>query len=386
MDYNRVWAEINLDNILDNLNAMRSNIPQDTKIMAVVKTDAYGHGAVEIAKVLEKVDYIFGYAAATVDEAMELRENGIKKPILILGYTFSESYEEMILNDIRPTIFRYDMAKAFSDTAVRLNKVAPVHIKIDTGMGRIGFQVDRESVECIQKISQLPNLTFEGIFTHFSRSDEADKTWAREQLELFRQMIRALEDVGVTFPIHHAANSAAILEFPEADFEMVRAGITMYGLWPSEEMDHSFDLKPALSLYSRIVHIKELPAGLPISYGGTFVTEDDLPVATIPVGYGDGYSRGLSNCGYVLIHGKKAPILGRVCMDQLMVDITSIPEAKMLDKVTLVGRDQDREITLEELGDLSGRFNYEFACDLGNRIPRIYYQNGREVSRKHYFE
>ncbi|MDD6352552.1 MAG: alanine racemase [Lachnospiraceae bacterium] len=386
MDYNRVWAEINLDNIRDNLEAMHQNLPKETKIMAVVKTDAYGHGAVEIAHMLESVDYVFGYAAATVDEAMELRKHRIKKPILVLGFTFPEEYSLMIENDIRPTIFRYDMAKEFSDAAVALNKTAPVHIKIDTGMGRIGFLANEASVEEIKKISKLPNIEFEGIFTHFARSDEKDKSHAEEQLRLFNQMIDALSKDGVHFQIHHCANSAAILELPDASMDMVRAGITLYGLWPSEEMNRSFPLKPALSLYSRIVHIKELPAGCPVSYGGTFVTKAPTRVATIPVGYGDGYSRGLSNRGFVLIHGKKAPILGRVCMDQMMVDVTSIPEAKLMDKVTLVGRDEDQAISLEELGDLSGRFNYEFACCLGNRIPRIYYLNGKEVARKHYFE
>ena len=386
MDYNRVWAEINLDHIKDNLEAMHQNLPKETKIMAVIKTDAYGHGAVEIAHMLESVDYVFGYAAATVDEAMELRNHGIQKPILVLGFTFPEEYPLMITNHIRPTIFRLDMAKEFSDAAVRLHVTAPIHIKIDTGMSRIGFLPGPSAVEEIQKIQKLPNLSLEGIFTHFARSDEADKTNARGQLKTFQKMIDDLASVGIHFSIHHCANSAAIMELPEASMDMVRAGITLYGLWPSDEMDHSFPLKPALSLYSRIVHIKELPAGCPIGYGGSFVTKGLTRVATIPVGYGDGYARTLSNKGYVLIHGKKARILGRICMDQMMVDITEIPEAKLMDRVTLIGKDGDLSISLEELGDLSGRFNYEFACCLGNRIPRIFYQNGKEVARKHYFK
>ena len=386
MEYNRVWAEIDLDAIHHNLEAMHENLKPDTKICAVIKTDAYGHGALEIARSLEEIDYVAGYATATVDEAMELRENGVRKPILVLGYTFEDSYEDMVRFDIRPTIFRLDMAKAFSDAACRLGKKAPVHIKIDTGMSRIGFQVEKASVEEILEIFKLDNLVPEGIFTHFARSDESDKTSAREQYELFRQMIHALEERGLSFQIHHCANSAAILELPETDLEMVRAGITLYGLWPSEEMDHSFPLEPALSLHSRIVHIKTLPAGRSVSYGGTFVTTEDTLVATIPVGYGDGYPRGLSSKGYVLIHGQKAPILGRVCMDQMMVDITGIDGVKILDSVTLIGRDMDREISMEELGELSGRFNYEFSCDLGNRIPRIYFRNGQEVARKHYFD
>ncbi len=386
MEYNRVWAEINLDALLHNLEAMRENIDPDTKICAVVKTDAYGHGCVQIAKVLEDVDYIWGYATATVDEAMELRQHDIKKPILVLGYTFKDSYADMIKNDIRPTLFRMDMARDFSDEAVRLGIEAPVHIKIDTGMSRIGFQVEKDSVEEILSIFKFPNLIPEGIFTHFARSDEEDKTAAREQLELFRQMIHALSDEGLTFAIHHCSNSAAILELPEANMEMVRAGVTMYGMWPSDEIDHSFDLEPVLSLKSRVVHIKELPAGREVSYSGTYTTTEDTMVATIPIGYGDGYPRSLSSKGYVLIHGQKAPILGRVCMDQLMVDITGIEDVNILDEVTLIGTDGNRQITIEEVGDLSGRFNYEFACCLGDRIPRIYYLDGKEVARLHFFK
>lgn len=384
MDKNRVWAEVYLDAIKSNMDAMHENLKPGTKMMAVLKADGYGHGAVEIAKMLEEVPYVFGYAAATVDEALDLRAADVKKPILILGYTFEDTYEDMILNNIRPTFFTYHDAKRFSDIAERLGKIAPIHLAIDTGMGRIGFQMNRKAVDEITEISKLPAVKLEGVFTHFARADEMDKTATKEQYDLFMQMIHELENNGVTFEIHHCANSAAILEFPDANLEMVRAGITMYGLWPSEEMDHSFPLEPALSLYTHIVHIKDVDAGTTVSYGGTFVAEEPMRIATIPVGYADGYARSLSGCGYVLIRGHKAPILGRVCMDQFMVDVTNIPDAEVLDKVTLIGTDGEHKITLDKLGDLSHRFNYEFVCDLGIRIPRVYFKNGKVVAEKDY--
>lgn len=386
MDYNRVWAEIDLDCILHNLENMYNNIDKKADILAVIKTDAYGHGAVPIARMLEKVPYVAGYACATVDEAMELRENGIMKPVLILGYVFPDEYPVMIRNDIRPTIFRYDMAKAFSDAAGSAGINAPVHIAIDTGMSRIGFQADEQSIDEIIKIKALPGIVLEGIFTHFARADEQDKTSARAQEDLFRDVIDKLNRRGVSFKYHHCANSAAILELPGTSMELVRAGITMYGLWPSNEVDHSFPLSSAMSLKSHIVHLKTLPAGRAISYGGTYVTDRYTTVATVPVGYGDGYARTLSNKSSVIIRGKKAPVIGRICMDQMMVDVSDIPGVSTYDTVTLIGRDGDESITLEELGDLSGRFNYEFACCLGNRIPRIYKKDGKVIERKHYYE
>jgi alanine racemase len=386
MDYNRVWAEIDLDCILHNLENMYNNIDKKADILAVIKTDAYGHGAVPIARMLEKVPYVAGYACATVDEAMELRENGIMKQILILGYVFPDEYPVMIRNGIRPTIFRYDMAKAFSDAAVSAGIDAPVHIAIDTGMSRIGFQADDKALDEIIKINALPGIILEGIFTHFARADESDKTSARAQEDLFRTVIDKLNEKGVSFKYHHCANSAAILELPGTSMELVRAGITMYGLWPSDEVDHAFPLESAMALKSHIVHLKTLPAGRAVSYGGTYVTDRYTTVATVPVGYGDGYARTLSNKSSVIIRGKKAPVIGRICMDQMMVDVSDIPDVSMYDTVTLIGRDGGESITLEELGDLSGRFNYEFACCLGNRIPRIYIKDGKVIERKHYYE
>ena len=375
--YERVYAKIDLDCILHNMECMKANCKEGTKLLAVIKTDGYGHGALPIAKTLEALPYLFGYATATVEEALTLRKNGIHKAILILGHTFPYSYPDLVREQIRPALFRLDSAKELSDTALRLNKKCKVHIKVDTGMTRVGIQPNDQGLSFVKEVMAMPGIEIEGIFTHFATADEADKTAAKKQLERFVNFTeRIKKELGLQIPICHASNSAGILDMPEANLDMVRAGITTYGLWPSADVSQKMDLHPALELKSHIAYIKEVEAGVPISYGGTYVTEKKTVVATIPVGYGDGYPRSLSSKGYVLIHGKKAPILGRVCMDQFMVDVTDLPEAKMDDEVTLIGKDGDAKITLEELGDLSGRFNYEFACDLDKRIPRIFFKNG----------
>lgn len=379
MDKNRIFAKINLDNLIFNIASMKANLPAGTNMLAVIKTNAYGHGAVPIAKVLSEKGLVKGYAVATIDEALELRNAGIKDMILILGYVFPESYEDLVKNDICPAVISMDQAKELSEVGTRLNHDVKCHVKIDTGMGRIGYRVNEESADEIAEIFKLPHLVSDGVFTHFAKSDEKDVSFTKMQFDKFLQMIKMLEDRGLHFNYKHCDNSAGILRFPEDSFNMVRAGITLYGLWPSPDVDHSFPLKPVLSLFARVCFIKDIPAGTSISYGGTFVSDRPMKVATVPIGYGDGYARTLSNKAYVLIHGKKAPILGRVCMDQTMVDISDIDDVKVGDLVTLVGRDGDEDITLEYLGDLSGRFNYEFACLLGDRIPRLYYLNGTLV-------
>ena len=375
----RVYAIVDFDALDQNVQAMEEKLPQDVGMMAVIKTNAYGHGAKAIAKHLEDNDRISGYAVATAEEALELRKAGIGKMILILGYVFEKDYEDLILQDIRFGIYRKDVAQALDAAAEKCHKKALIHIKIDTGMHRIGYPVCQESVEEIKEIAGLKHLCLEGIFTHFARADEADKSYAKKAYGLFKDMIGALQKEDITFPICHCCNSAAILELPGYHENMVRAGITLYGLWPSEEMDHAFPLHPILSLYSHIVHIKTLPAGSAISYGGTYVTERESRIATIPVGYGDGYPRSLSSKGYVLVRGKPAPIVGRVCMDQMMVDVTDIENVTRADIVTLIGKDGDAEITVEEIAALAGTFNYEFVCDLGKRIPRSYYLNGEYI-------
>ena len=339
--------------------------------MCVIKTDAYGHGAVEFAAVLEKIDYVYGFAVATVDEGMELRVNGIRKPILVLGYTFKSSYHDMITYSIMPTIISLAMAKEFNEECLRLEAKCNVHIKLDTGMGRIGFRDNEEDINDILSISKLDNIHLQGAFTHFAKADEKDLSYTRMQLDKFHNIVNKLSKEGVTFDILHAANSASIIQFKEAAFDLVRAGIILYGLWPSEDTSRLIDIKPIMSIKSHVVFVKEINKGDCISYGGTYVADSKKKVATIPVGYGDGYSRQLSNKGYVLINGHRCNILGRVCMDQFMVDVTGI-DVNVLDEVTLLGKDGDENITMEELGDISGRFNYEFACDIGKRIPREY--------------
>ena len=386
--YRRVQADIDLDAVLFNFEQMKNRIPAETKIMAVVKTDAYGHGAVPLAKLTEALDYLWGFATATVDEAMELRRAGIKKPILILGYSFPERYEEIVKYDIRQTIFSFEMAEELSKEAILQNKKAIVHIKLDTGMGRIGYQDSESAVSDVVKMQTLPMLELEGVFTHFANADTKNQKDTLKQLSKFDEMIGAMENAGVNFALKHCANSAGIIELEEHKFELVRAGIISFGLWPSDEVRKDImPLKPILSLKSHVVYVKEVEAGTPVSYGSTWRAPQKRRIATVPIGYGDGYPRSLSNKGYVLIKGCIAPITGRVCMDQMMVDVTDVPgNVQTGDRVTLIGQDGEQSITAEMLGDLSGRFNYELMCDLGNRIPRIYYQNGEIKEIRDYFE
>ena len=387
INYPRVHADIDLDAIRHNMEEMHRLTDPNTKLMAVIKTDGYGHGAIPIARELEAVDYVYGYAVATEEEALALRADGIGKPILILGYTFPEQYEALLQARITPAIFTLDSAKLLSETAERLNTTAHVHIKLDTGMGRVGFLVSEESADVIAQIAKLPHIMIEGMFTHFARADETDKTSANRQLSDFLHMADMLEERGVHVPLKHCSNSAGILDLPQANLDIARAGITLYGLHPSEEVHlERMDMRPAMSLKSQVVHVKTLPAGYGISYGATYVTETERRIATIPVGYGDGYARSLSNKGNVLIRGRRVPICGRICMDQFMVDVTDIPEVCVGDVVTLIGTDGGEQITLEELGEKSGRFNYEFACDLGKRIPRIFYKGGRRIADWTQFE
>ncbi len=385
--YQRVYASVDLDAVFHNMEAMHDLLNEGTKIYAVIKTDGYGHGAVEIAHKIEELDYLLGFCVATVEEGLILRRHGIKKPILILGFTFAEQYEEIIANDIRPTVFSYDMAKQLSDAARRLQKKCSIHIKIDTGMSRIGYQAEEESAGEIARIGRLPNIVMEGIFTHFARADETDKVPTIKQYEMFGKMIKMCEARGISFSVRHCSNSAGIVDMPECNMDAVRAGITLYGLWPSDEVKKErIDLHPLMEIKSRISHVKRLPAGREVSYGGTYVTKEERVVATIPVGYGDGYPRSLTNKGYVLIHGKAAPILGRVCMDQFMVDVTGIEDVTVGTVATLLGRDEGSVLTMEELSEISGRFNYEFACDIGKRVPRVFFEDGKPIAAKDYFE
>ncbi len=386
-NYDRVWAAVDLDAVKYNMVHMKENIREETKIIAVVKTDGYGHGAVPIAHEIEDMPFLHGFAVATVEEALILRGSGIRKPVLVLGYTFPYCYEKMAREEIRPAVFREDMLEELGKAGTACGRPVKIHIKVDTGMSRIGIRPDESGLAFVRKCVETPGIEIEGLFTHFAKADEADKASARKQLETFLAFAGQIEErLGIRIPVRHCSNSAGIVELKEANLDVVRAGITLYGLWPSEQVAKDIvPLEPVLSLRSRIVYIKELEAGRAVSYGGTFVTQAPTRVATIPAGYGDGYPRGLSNKGSVLIAGKRAPILGRICMDQFMVDVTGIPEAAQGDEVTLIGSDGEESITMEDLGELSGRFNYELACCLNKRVPRIYRRDGKAVYSKDSF-
>lgn len=385
--YDRICASIDLDAINHNIEVIHKTLNPGTKILAVIKTDGYGHGAVPIARELEKKEFIFGFATATAEEALILRKAGIELPILVLGYVFPYAYEELISENIHFTLFREDMMIELSREAVRQGKDAFVHVKVDTGMNRIGIFPNKDGLSFIKKLSECEGIQLEGIFTHFSKADHENKAHSYRQLEIFENFcVLAEEEIGMEIPLKHCANSAAALEIPDSHMNIVRAGISVYGLWPSEFIKkEAFDLIPAFSLHSHIVYIKTLTAGQEISYGGTFITERDTKVATIPVGYGDGYPRSLSNKGYVLIRGKRAPIIGKVCMDQFMVDVTDIEEVKEGDHVVLIGSSKNEIITMEEIGNLADRFNYELTCVIGKRVPRIYFKRDKECYAKDYF-
>lgn len=383
-DYFRCYAEINLDAIYKNVCTMKERLNQDTGVILVIKTDGYGHGAVPIAKALD--DLCYGYAVATAYEGMNLRRHDLKKPIFLLGYTDESTYEMVIKEEMIPAIFSLDMAEKLAKYAKRLKKEVKINIAVDTGMSRIGYIPTKEAADEILQISRLPYIKIESVFTHFAKADYLDKSFANQQLKEFVAFISCLESKGIKIPIHQCANSAAMMEMPQTGMSLSRAGIAMYGLYPSEEMSReNMKLYPALSLYSHVVYVKTIEKGRGISYGQTYIAENEMKIATIPVGYGDGYQRNLSNKGYVIIKGKKCRIVGRVCMDQFMVDVTEIKDVKVGDKVTLIGTEGNETITVDELAALAGTFNYEFVCDLGKRIPRIYIKDGEIVGKKDYF-
>ncbi len=384
--YARVWAEVDLDAICRNMDHMKANLADKTQMIAVIKADGYGHGSVPVARALEGLPYLYGFATATYEEAAILRKAGVEKPILILGYVFPYCHRELIRQEIRAALFRWDSAVELSKAAVSLGKEALVHIKVDTGMSRIGIRPDDSGLEFMKRVAALPGIRVEGIFTHFAKADETDKTPALAQFERFSRFTdKVHQETGLHIPFCHCSNSAGIIRLPQANMDLVRAGIALYGLWPSEEVERDIvPLWPALSLKSHIVFVKELEEGAEVSYGGTFTAEQGMRVATIPVGYGDGYPRSLSGRGHVLIRGQRARILGRVCMDQMMVDVTGISEAAEGDQVTLLGTDGEETITAEYLGDLSGRFNYELVCDINSRVPRVYKRGGIVTETKDY--
>ncbi|TCT15326.1 alanine racemase [Natranaerovirga pectinivora] len=382
--YYRVFAHIDMDSIIHNLKEIISIKDKSTELMAIIKADGYGHGAVPISKVLVEngVDRL---GVAVIEEGISLRKSGITAPILVLGYTPEYQILQLLKYDLIQTVFKREMAEAISKTAIEHSLIAKIHIKLDTGMGRIGFYPNEETLEIIRYINSLPNLEIEGIFTHFSTADEKDKTFTINQVDLFNGFISRLEQFDINIPIKHACNSAGLIDVKEAHYQLIRAGISIYGLFPSMDVQRNVKLKPALSLKSHVIYLKELEIGKPVSYGCTYITDKLTKVATIPVGYGDGYPRALSSIGRVLIQGQYAPIIGRVCMDQFMVDVTHIDNVKDGDEVVLIGTQGENTITVEEIAELTNTINYEIICGLGKRIPRVYTSKSNLIHTIDYF-
>lgn len=374
----RVYTKVNLDNIQKNMQTVRQKFGEDMTIMGIVKANAYGHGAVKVAKAL--VEYGAGMlGVAAIDEAVELRENGVDAPILILGQIFRQDYAAAIENDVTCTVVDIVTAQGLSKKAQEMGKVAKVHIKIDTGMGRIGFQPDVNGESEIKSIFTLENISVDGAFTHFACADSKDKTSANAQKEKFLKFTDKLINEGYNFPVRHMYNSASAMELDGYAGEMVRCGIMLYGLYPSDEMNKDYKLYPALEFKSSVSFVKSVKKGFAVSYGSTYVTEKDMKIATVPAGYGDGYPRYLSNKGEVLIRGTRCKILGRVCMDQFMVDVSHLDDVQIADEVTLVGIDGNETITVEDVSDVESRFNYEFCCLITPRVPRIYIKDGKVI-------
>ena len=376
--YLRCYAEISLEAIGHNIREVKKRLPEGVKLLGVVKANAYGHGAVPVASYLEnQVDY---FATATIEEAVELRENGISAPILILGYVSPSQYGDLVEYDITQTIDSYAQALALEKEAARQNRKAKAHLAVDTGMTRIGFQVTEHDADEAAKIADLPHIELEGMFTHFSCADQEDKTYCSMQMEKYDKMTVLLAERGVTIPLRHICNSAGIMEFDDHRFEMVRSGIITYGIYPSEEVKKErLDLIPALSWKSHVIHVKEVGPGIGVSYGATYVTEKPMTrIATVSAGYADGYPRALSNQGCVLIHGKKAPIIGRICMDQMMVDVTDVPEVREDDEAILWGGTVSD--TAETIARKTDTIPYEVLCGVSRRVPRVYRDHGQIVA------
>ena len=382
----RVYAKVDLDAIVSNMKAMKALLPEQTGMLGVVKADAYGHGAVPVARAIEP--YVSGFAAATAEEAVQLRKAGLKGLILVLGVPFPEDFEDLIRWEIRPAVFEWEQAKELSRLALLCHKVLPIHLAVDTGMSRIGMKPGEEALELVKRVSCLEEIRIEGIFTHFSRADEKDLSCTEEQLKAFEAFDRQLREQGIRIPLRHCSNSAAIVGgLSSNQLELCRAGIALYGLYPSGEVRKDLAaLTPALELISCVSCLRDIGPGTAVSYGGTFVADRPMRIATIPVGYGDGYPRSLSGKGAVLIHGQRAPILGRICMDQFMVDVSHIPDVRNFDEAVLLGFQGGEHISAEEIAEASGGFHYEILCGLNKRIPRVYIREGKAVEIRDYFD
>ncbi len=380
-EYHRLLAEINLDAIGNNIREIKKRIKAETQLLAVVKADAYGHGAEEVAKVClyNGADQL---AVATCDEGVQIRQWSIQVPVLILGNTVEGQLETVVNYNLTQAVFRYETAKLMSDIAVRLNKTALVHIKVDTGMSRIGFLPTDESIDEIERIFALPNLKVTGIFTHFATADEKDKTFTNVQYKKFRFVTDKLQKMGYKGFIRHCSNSGAILDMPELQLDMVRAGIIIYGMYPSNEVSHPINLIPAMSLKSQISYVKYLEENVSVGYGRTYFTTKKTKVATVPIGYADGYSRAFSNKARVIVNGHYAPVIGNVCMDQMMINVSEIPNVNEGDSVIIMGSDGKNTVSPEELAAVSGTINYEIVCNVGKRVPRVYIKNGEIINTK----
>lgn len=377
----RTWCEVSLDAITHNLGEFRRIAPT-AKIMAVIKADAYGHGVSEVSRTLADSG-VDALAVAFTDEALQLRKNGIDTPILVLGHTPVENMGELVDLNITPTVYNFSIAKAVSNAAQRRNKTAKIHVKIDTGMNRLGYIAGDETVEAILDLARLPNIEIEGLFTHFACADEEDEAFTIKQFERFMDIVGKLEKRGLYIPLKHVCNSAAAMRFPQMHLDMIRVGISLYGLYPSD-IKYNMDLRPAMQLKSTIAHIKEIGEGEIISYGGIYKTSRKSRVATIPIGYADGYSRLLSGKARVIVNGKYVPVLGRICMDQCIIDVTDVNNINIEDEVVLFGAQQGLTIPIEELAGIIGTINYELLCVIGKRIPRCYTQDGRVVEILNY--
>lgn len=380
MFYSNTFAKIDMDAIAHNFHTIRRRA--GARVMAVVKADAYGHGAVPVARQLLQEGCDF-FGVSSIAEALELRNAGIDVPILLLGHTPKEAFSVAVEHSLRISVFDKDEAELLSREAQKQGKTVCVHIKLDTGMSRIGFQADEAAAETCAEMAKLPGICLEGLFSHFATADEGAQIKTEQQAERFAAFDQMLKDRGVDIPLRHLDNSAGIMRYG-SHYEMVRAGIALYGLHPSDEVKPLLELRPAMSWYAWVSHVKCLEPGREISYGGTFVTQRTTVVATVSAGYADGYRRSLSNHFYVLIRGKKAPILGRVCMDQLVVDVTDIPDVQTGDVVVLMGSSGEETITAEQLGAAAGSFHYEQLCDLSRRVSRVYVKNGIQTDAVNY--
>lgn len=363
----RTYLTIDIEALRHNISLVRDKVGKSVKIMCVVKANAYGHGAVEVAK--HCCDFVDYFGVATIDEGIELRERGICLPVLVVGDTPSCRYADALDYDISLTLHSYETATSLNDFCKLENKLAKVHLAVDSGMGRIGFlpsEIDKAVEVC-----RLKNIRIEGVFTHFAKADSSDKTYTDMQMSLFDNFVSELRKNCIDVGIRHVANSASILDSPQYNCDMVRMGIITYGLFPSKDVSR-VNLRPVMSWRTHIVHIKTLPKGRSVSYGGDFVTKRDTIVATLAVGYGDGYPRALSDKGYAIVNGKKAPIIGRICMDQTMIDVTDIEGVKVGDIVVLMGSQGEETISADDIAKLAGTINYEIVCGIAPRVPRIF--------------